>query len=122
MRIGSGAPFFQMMVSFTIGSIYARIATGAAQASGGAITAALRNPGFAFGKARRACARTAHRAQLAAQPCYRAGIELELAKLLIKRKDRHEARRHIEKTIAFLQPTVDCVAMREARALLEQLD
>ena len=31
-------------------------------------------------------------------------VEFEFAKLLIKRKERDEARKHLEKAIAFLQP------------------
>jgi hypothetical protein len=49
-------------------------------------------------------------------------IEFELAKLLIKRKERDEARKHIEKAIAFLQPLGDGVGMRDLRALLAQVD
>jgi hypothetical protein len=49
-------------------------------------------------------------------------IEFEFARLLIKRKERDEARKHIEKAIAFLQPLGDRVGMRDARALLAPLD
>ena len=37
-------------------------------------------------------------------------------------KESEEARRHLEKAIAFLQPVGDCVGMRDARALLATLD
>ncbi len=53
---------------------------------------------------------------------FRFGIEFELAKLLIKRKETVEARKHVEKAIAFLQPLGDSVGMRDARALLATLD
>ena len=46
----------------------------------------------------------------------------EFAKLLIKRKERDEARRHLEKAIVFLQPLGDTVGMRDARALLATLN
>jgi hypothetical protein len=49
-------------------------------------------------------------------------IEFEFAKLLIKRNEREDARTHLEKVIAFLQPLGDTVGMREARALLATLD
>ena len=54
--------------------------------------------------------------------CLRFLIEFEFAKLLVKRKERDEARKHIEKAIAFLQPLGDSVGMRDARALLATLD
>ena len=88
----------------------------------------VRNPGFALGGARRA-SQTA-RDSLAALSenlppdleGHRFGIEFEFAKLLIKRKERDEARKHIEKAIAFLQPLGDTVGMRNAQALLATLD
>ena len=52
----------------------------------------------------------------------RFSIEFELAKLLVKRKELPEARRHIERAIAFLQPVGDCQGMRDARALLATLE
>ena len=52
----------------------------------------------------------------------RFNVEFTLAKLLIKRKERDEARKHLEKVIVFLQPIGDGVGMRDARALLATLD
>jgi len=49
-------------------------------------------------------------------------VEFEFAKLPIKRKERDEARKHLEKAIAFLQPLGDSVGMRVARALLATLE
>jgi len=122
-----GAPFFKMIVSFTIGAIYSRIATGEGRATGGTLGTAIRNPGFVLGKARRASALAMERlivlsSQLSSDlEGYRGGIELELAKLLVKRKERDEARKHIEKAIAFLQPMGDCQGMRDAKAVLGEL-
>jgi len=49
-------------------------------------------------------------------------VEFEFAKLPIKRKERDEARKHLEKASAFLQPLGDSVGMRVARALLATLE
>jgi class 3 adenylate cyclase len=105
--------------------VYARIATGESK---GSLGVALRNPGFVLGKARKA-------SDLAREPLAKLSdelspdlegvrflVEFEFAKLLIKRKERDEARKHIEKAIAFLQPLGDTVGMRDARALLASLD
>lgn len=126
-----GSPGFETQIGFGIATIYARITTGEGMSSGGTIGTIgtiVRNPGFALGRARRA-SRTA-RDSLAGLSenlpldleGYRFGIEFEFAKLLIKRKERDEARKHIEKAIAFLQPLGDTVGMRDARALLATLD
>ena len=88
----------------------------------------VRNPGFVLGRARKASqiARDALADLSDNLPPYQEGfrflIEFEFAKLLIKRKERDEARKHIEKAIAFLQPLGDSVGMRDARALLATLD
>jgi tetratricopeptide (TPR) repeat protein len=106
-------------------TVYARIATGEAKGSIGVI---VRNPGFALGRARKA-SQTARDSlsQLSENlppdlEGFRFMIEFEFAKLLIKRKERDEARKHLEKAIAFLQPAGDSVGMRDARALLATLD
>jgi uncharacterized protein HemY len=109
----------------TAARIYARIATGEAK---GSIVAIARNLGFAIGRARRA-SQTA-RATLVElsenlspdRQGFRFQIEFELGKLLVKRKERGEARKHLEKAIAFLQPLGDSVGMQNARALLASLD
>ena len=105
--------------------VYARIATGESK---GSIGVMFRNPGFVLGKARKAS--DIAREMLAKfsdelspdMEVFRFAIEFEFAKLLIKRKERDEARKHIEKAIAFLQPLGDSVGMRDARALLATLD
>jgi hypothetical protein len=56
------------------------------------------------------------------QQGFRFVVEFTFAKLLIKRKERDEARKHLEKAIVFLQPIGDCVGVRDARALLATLD
>jgi class 3 adenylate cyclase len=121
-ELGMGAGVF---IAVTQASVLARIATGEAT---GSIGSMLRNPGFVIGHARRA-AKTARKAlaDLSANLSpdlegLRFLIEFEFAKLLIKRKERDEARRHVEKAIAFLQPLGDTVGMRDARALLATLD
>ena len=45
-----------------------------------------------------------------------------VAKLLGKRKEWDEARKHVEKLITFLHPPGDCKSMRDAKALLATLD
>jgi hypothetical protein len=106
-------------------TIYARIATGEAK---GSIGVMVRNPGFILGQARRASqiARDSLAEFSKTLPPdlegFRFVIEFEFAKLLIKRKERDEARKHLEKAIAFLQPLGDSVGMRDARALLGALD
>jgi hypothetical protein len=105
--------------------VYARIATGEAK---GSIGSMVRNPGFVIGRARKA-SQTARDALAKLSEDLtpeleglRFTIEFEFAKLLIKRKERDEARKHIEKAIAFLQPLGDTVGMRDAQALLATLD
>jgi hypothetical protein len=109
--------------------IYSQIATGGASGSiGSTLGIMVRNPGFVLGKGRRAS--DIAREMLSDlsdnltpdQQGTRFGIEFEFAKLLIKRKEWDEARRHLERAIAFLQPIGDCVGMRDARALLAQID
>jgi class 3 adenylate cyclase/tetratricopeptide (TPR) repeat protein len=117
--------WFETFTSMTAARIYARIATGEAK---GSIVAIARNLGFAIGRARRA-SQTA-RATLVElsenlspdRQGFRFQIEFELGKLLVKRKERGEARKHLEKAIAFLQPLGDSVGMQNARALLASLD
>jgi hypothetical protein len=123
-----GSLSYQTQVGLGIATIYARIATGEIQSSGSKLGTMMRNPGFALGRARKA-SQTAHdrlRKLSAELPAdlegFRGGIEIELAKVLAKRKERDEARKHIEKAIAFLQPMGDCKGMRDARALLASLD
>ena len=84
--------------------------------------------GFVLGRARKA-SQTAHGMLMGMSANlprdlegFRFGIEFEYAKLLIKRKERDEARKHVEKAIAFLQPLGDTVGMRDARALLASLN
>ena len=105
--------------------VYARIASGEAKTSIGAMA---RNLSFVIGRARGA-SRTAREALASLSEdlspdleSLRFIIEFEFAKLLIKRKERDEARRHVQKAIAFLQPLGDSVGMRNARALLATLD
>jgi class 3 adenylate cyclase/tetratricopeptide (TPR) repeat protein len=122
------SPFFTTIVSFTIGAIYARIATGEGRATGGTLGTAIRNPGFVLGKARRASTLGKERLMALSSQLspdlegYRGGIELELAKLLVKRKERYEARKHVERALALLQPMGDCQGMRDAKAVLATLD
>ena len=102
--------------------------TGEGVDGGNKLGTLVRNPGFVLGRARRA-GQTA-RAMLSEMsdhlaPDYagfRFVIEFELAKLLAKRNERDEARKRLEKAIAFLQPMGDCKGMREARAVLASLD
>ena len=123
-----GSLGFATATRMNVATIYARIATGEGMAGGGKLGTIMRNPGFALGRARRA-SQTAYDefADLSANlppdlEGLRFNIEFEFAKLLIKRKERDEARKHIEKAIAFLQPMGDCQGMRNARALLATLD
>jgi len=108
-------------------TVYSRIATGEGMSSSGTIgtiRTIVRNPGFALGRARKASqtARDALAKLSDNLPSdlegFRFQIEFEFAKLLIKRKERDEARKHLEKAVAFLQPLGDSVGMRRARALL----
>jgi hypothetical protein len=121
----TGSSYFTTLVALSEASVYARIATGEAK---GSIGVMVRNPGFVFGRARKA-SQTARDALAKLSENLspdleglRFMIEFEFAKLLIKRKERDEARKHIEKAIAFLQPLGDGVGMRDARALLATLD
>ena len=117
--------YFEAVAGLTKAVVYARIATGEGKGSLGTI---IRNPGFAVGRARRASqlARDSLAEISANLPPDMEGlrlmIEFEFGKLLIKRKDRDEARKHLEKAVAFLQPLGDSERMREVRALLATLD
>jgi predicted ATPase/class 3 adenylate cyclase len=109
--------------------IYSQIATGGASGSiGSTIGIMVRNPRFVLGKGRRASdiARelfnNLSENLTPDQQGSRFGIEFEFAKLLIKRKEWDEARKHLERAIAFLQPIGDCAGMRDAQALLAQVD
>jgi tetratricopeptide (TPR) repeat protein len=109
--------------------IYSQIATGGASGSiGSTLGIMVRNPRFVLGKGRRASDTARELFNYLSQnltsdqQSSRFGIEFEFAKLLIKRKEREEARKHLEKAIAFLQPIGDCVGMRDAKALLATLD
>lgn len=123
-----GSRFIEIQFRGGIATIYARIATGEGMASGGKLGTIMRNPGFALGRARKA-SQTARdllmdmSANLASDfEGFRFVIEFELAKLLIKRKESDEARKHLERAIEFLRPIGDCVGMRDARAVLASLD
>jgi hypothetical protein len=88
----------------------------------------MRNPGFALGRGRRASETERNSLMQLSQELpaglegYRSGIEYQLARVLIKRKELSEARTHLQKAISFLQPMGDCQGMRDARALLAELD
>ncbi len=124
-----GSPFYDVQISGGIGATYARMATGeGADASEGKLGLIVRNPGFVLGRARRA-SQTARDILMDLSTNlspelegFRFMIEFELAKLLVKRKERDEARKHLDKAIAFLQPMGDCKGMRDAAALLAQLN
>lgn len=124
-RAGELGFVIETLASLNEAIVYARIATGEAK---GSIGVMVRNPGFVIGRARKA-SQTARDAlgELSENlprdlEGFRFMIEFEFAKLLVKRKERDEARKHIEKAIAFLQPLGDSVGMRDARALLATLD
>ena len=123
-----GSPNLEMQLAYAVASVYANIAMGEAQSSGSKLGVIVRNPGFALGRARRASrtARDAFAEFSSNLPQdlegWRFNVEFEFAKLLIKRRERDEARKHLEKAIAFLQPLGDSVGMRDARALLATLD
>jgi len=124
-RAGELGLAMESFMAVTEASIYARMATGEAK---GSIGVMVRNPGFVMGRARKA-SQTARDslARLSENlppdlEGLRFPIEFEFAKLLIKRKERDEARKHLERAIAFLQPLGDSVGMRDARALLATLD
>ena len=53
---------------------------------------------------------------------FRLQVEWPLSKLLVKRKEWDEARAHLARLIAYLQPLGDCKSMRDATALLATLD
>ena len=123
-----GSRFIEIQFRGGIATIYARIATGEGMASGGKLGTIMRNPGFALGRARKASqtARDMLMDMSTNLPSdfegFRFVIEFELAKLLIKRKEAAEARKHLEKAIEFLRPIGDGLGMRDARALLASLD
>ncbi|MEO7667438.1 MAG: hypothetical protein ABIU97_10460, partial [Dehalococcoidia bacterium] len=125
-KLGFSAEF---QATMTQARVYAQIATGGATASiGSAIGTMVRNPGFVWGHARKA-SQTARDllADLSENLSpdnegARFNIEFEFGKLLIKRKERDEARKHLEKAISFLQPLGDTQGMRDARALLATLE
>jgi hypothetical protein len=108
--------------------IYSQIATGGSGSIGSTLGIMVRNPRFVLGKGRRASdiARelfnNLSENLTPDQQGSRFGIEFEFAKLLIKRKEWDEARKHLERAIAFLQPIGDCAGMRDAQALLAQVD
>lgn len=120
-----GSTYYEYYPNVTAASTYARIGTGEAKASLGV---ALRNPRFALGRGRRA-------SQIARDMLsdlsdnlppdlegFRYPIESEFIKLLIKRKEWDEARRHVDKLMTFLRPLGDCYGMREAQAWLATVD
>jgi len=119
------SPYFQTFVNLTMATVYVRIVTGEGKGSLGTV---VRNPGFVFRRGRRASQIAFDILSQISQELppdlegFRFQIEFEFAKLLIKRKERDGARKHIEKAIAFLQPLGDTVGMRDARALLATLD
>lgn len=53
---------------------------------------------------------------------FRYPVESEFVKLLIKRKEWDEARKHLDKLTAFLQPLGDSYGMRQAREWLATVD
>lgn len=123
-----GSTFYDYQVGGGIALVYARIATGEGMESGGKLGVLMRNPGFVLGRARRA-SQTARDMMMKMSRDLpgdlegrRFAIEFELGKLLVKRKERDEARKHLEKAIAFLQPMGDCQGMRDAKAVLSALD
>ncbi|MBI2724409.1 MAG: AAA family ATPase [Chloroflexi bacterium] len=125
---GLHSRFWELQVRRGIGLVYAQIAIGEAGSSGGKLGTMMRNPGFVLGRGRKA-SQTARDLLMDMSEHlppdlegFRFGIEFELAKLLVKRKERDEARHHLERAIAFLQPAGDCVGMRDARTLLATLD
>jgi hypothetical protein len=124
----TGWRFQAFILSVTMAMVYASIATGEATGSGSKIGAVMRNPGFALGRGRRApdIARNTLMQLSQELPAdfegNRAGVEYTLARVLAKRGERAEARTHVERAIAFLQPMGDCQGMRDARALLATLD
>jgi class 3 adenylate cyclase len=126
---GAASSYYDLQVGIAIGATYARIATGeGAEASGSKLGMIVRNPRFVLGRARRA-SQTAREMLMDLSTNlspelegFRFMIEFELAKLLVKRKERDQARTHIEKAIAYLQPMGDCQGMRDARALLATFD
>ena len=117
--------YFETLAAVTRAVVYAQIATAEAKGSIGVL---VRNLGFAMGRARRASqtARDSLAALSANLPpdleglCFM--IEFEFAKLLIKRKEWDEARKHIEKAIAFLQPLGDSAGVRNATVLLATVE
>jgi hypothetical protein len=122
------SPFYDVQLGFGVATIYARMATGEGQASGGKLGIMMRNPGFVLKHARRA-SQTAHDAfkRLSDElppdlEGFRFLIEYEFAKLLVKRKEFAEARARLERAIAFLRPMGDCQGMRDSRALLAAID
>jgi hypothetical protein len=126
---GLGVRGLEFYARMSEAHIYAQIAIGGASGSiGSTLGIMVRNPGFVLGKGRRAS--DIAREILSDlsdnlspdQQSSRFGVEFELAKLLIKRKEWDEARKHIDKGIAFLQPIGDCQGMRDLRALLATLD
>jgi tetratricopeptide (TPR) repeat protein len=124
----SGSAFMEKQFTLGMATIYARMTTGEGMASGGKLGTIMRNPGFVLGRARRA-SQTARETLMhlsetlpADLEGFRFNIEVELAKLLLKRKEPDEARKHIEKAIEFLRPLGDTAGMRDARALLATLD
>jgi tetratricopeptide (TPR) repeat protein len=116
-----GSTYVEHFPKIGAATIYARIATGEAKASLGV---ALRNPRFVLGRGRRASqiARDMLRDLSENLPPdlegFRYPVESEFIKLLIKRKEWDEARKHLDKLISFLQPLGDSYGMRQAQAWL----
>lgn len=130
-REAADAQSFEKWAEVLEASVYARFATGegAGKLSLGAkLGAIVRNLGFVMGRGRRASqlARDALAELSESLPPDFEGlrfvIEFELAKVLVKRKERDEARKHLGKAIAFLQPLGDSVGMRQVRELLATLE
>lgn len=120
-----GSQYSEIYARLSTAMIYAQIATGEAK---GSLKVALRNPGFVLGRGMRA-------SQIARDMLadlsenlppglegFRSNVEWAFAKLLVKRKEWDEARKHLDKMITFLQPLGDCKSMRDAKALLATLD
>jgi hypothetical protein len=126
-----GAGLLQAIAGRIEAMMYARMITGEGQGQmslGEKVSAVVRNFGFIVGRGRRASqlardALTEQSENLSpGLEGTRFGVEFELAKLLVTRKEADEARKHLDKAIAFLQPVGDCGGMREARELLATLE
>lgn len=109
----------------TIAGVYASIAMGGGKASLGVI---VRNAGFALGRGRRASqiARDRMSRMSGSLPAETAGsrftLEYNFARLLARRGERDEARQRLQTAMAAIQSLGDSQGMRDARALLAELD